>query len=106
MMFTGNFIGIVFARTLHFQFYAWYFHAIPALLWGTDLQVGMRLGMFALIEMAFNITDPRGCHSSPKSPDCGSPLPHGGMVLTATHLLLLVAIFWSPRWIASKSKKS
>ena len=32
-LFTSNFIGICFARTLHYQFYSWYFHAIPFLLW-------------------------------------------------------------------------
>ena len=36
-MFTCNFIGIVFARTLHYQFYSWYFHAIPFLLFCNDI---------------------------------------------------------------------
>ena len=36
-MFTANFIGIVFARTLHYQFYSWYYHAIPFLLFCNDI---------------------------------------------------------------------
>jgi alpha-1,3-mannosyltransferase len=36
-MFTANFIGIVFARTLHYQFYSWYYHAIPFLLFSNDI---------------------------------------------------------------------
>ncbi|XP_076952209.1 dol-P-Man:Man(5)GlcNAc(2)-PP-Dol alpha-1,3-mannosyltransferase-like [Bidens hawaiensis] len=28
-MFTGNFIGIVCARSLHYQFYSWYFYSLP-----------------------------------------------------------------------------
>lgn len=33
LLFVSNFIGIVFARSLHFQFYVWYFHSLPYLLW-------------------------------------------------------------------------
>jgi hypothetical protein len=32
LLFISNFVGIVFARSLHFQFYVWYFHTIPYLL--------------------------------------------------------------------------
>ena len=31
-LFEGNFVGVVFARSLHYQFYAWYFHSLPMLL--------------------------------------------------------------------------
>ncbi|KAL7435075.1 hypothetical protein ACHAXM_004430 [Skeletonema potamos] len=34
-MFVSNFVGIVFARTLHYQFYCWYFYSLPMLLWLT-----------------------------------------------------------------------
>lgn len=29
----SNMIGIVFCRSLHFQFYSWYFHCVPFLVW-------------------------------------------------------------------------
>lgn len=35
-MFVSNFVGIVFARTLHYQFYCWYFYSLPMLLWMTS----------------------------------------------------------------------
>ena len=31
MLFTANLIGMTFARSLHYQFHAWYFHQLPLL---------------------------------------------------------------------------
>ena len=31
-MFTCNLIGILCARSLHYQFYSWYYHSIPLIL--------------------------------------------------------------------------
>ena len=36
-LFLCNFMGIVFAKSLHFQFYVWYFHTIPYLAWRSSL---------------------------------------------------------------------
>ncbi|XP_022770934.1 dol-P-Man:Man(5)GlcNAc(2)-PP-Dol alpha-1,3-mannosyltransferase isoform X4 [Durio zibethinus] len=41
-MFAGNFIGIVCARSLHYQFYSWYFYSLPYLLWRTPFPTLLR----------------------------------------------------------------
>ncbi|KAB1202952.1 Dol-P-Man:Man(5)GlcNAc(2)-PP-Dol alpha-1,3-mannosyltransferase [Morella rubra] len=43
-MFVGNFIGIVCARSLHYQFYSWYFYSLPYLLWRTPFPTLLRGG--------------------------------------------------------------
>jgi hypothetical protein len=57
-VFTSNFVAIVFARTLHYQFYCWYFHTIPYLLWHCSsaiLPVPVKLLIFGAIEVCFNV---------------------------------------------------
>ena len=34
-LFTANLIGIAFARSLHYQFYCWYYHSLAYLLYST-----------------------------------------------------------------------
>ena len=41
-LFVANMIGISFSRSLHYQFYVWYFHTLPYLLWSTHLPVVLR----------------------------------------------------------------
>ena len=42
MLFTSNLVGMAFARSLHYQFYVWYFYSLPFLLWTTPLPVPLR----------------------------------------------------------------
>ena len=66
-MFVSNYVGIVFARTLHYQFYSWYFYSLPMLLWLTSfgisttgkpgklvLPIATNILVVAGIEYAFN----------------------------------------------------
>jgi alpha-1,3-mannosyltransferase len=61
-LFISNFVGICFARTLHYQFYAWYFHSLPFLLWWSssssaarkwNLPIPLRLLCLAAMEWSF-----------------------------------------------------
>lgn len=55
-MFVANFVGIVFSRSLHYQFYVWYYHTVPYILWGlTDYSNSIRFLIFGLIELAWNV---------------------------------------------------
>jgi alpha-1,3-mannosyltransferase len=77
----GNFIGIACARSLHYQFYAWYAHTLPLLLWGTRLPVVAKLGLWAVVEAAWNIFP---------------PTPAASLSLLAAHGVLLAALFLAP----------
>jgi len=64
ILFTVNFIGIVFARSLHYQFYSWYFCSLPLLLWHAHIlptsmppwvQHAIRVVLFFTIEVCWNV---------------------------------------------------
>jgi alpha-1,3-mannosyltransferase len=55
MVFVSNFIGILCARSLHYQFYSWYFHTIPFLLMGSRVPIRYTLPVYAMIEWCWNV---------------------------------------------------
>jgi len=81
VMLLSNFIGVAFSRSLHFQFYVWYFHSLPFLLWCTRFPDIVKILMFVLVEMCWNPWE--GETSTISS----------SMLLTGLHVLLLVGLF-------------
>jgi alpha-1,3-mannosyltransferase len=86
-------IGIIFARSLHYQFYCWYFHSIPLVLWQSKLPGAVSLLVMALVEIAFNVYPATAWSSS---------------MLQISHLILLLAIFTTdiPEEETTESSKS
>ncbi|XP_022992486.1 dol-P-Man:Man(5)GlcNAc(2)-PP-Dol alpha-1,3-mannosyltransferase [Cucurbita maxima] len=80
-MFVGNFIGILCARSLHYQFYSWYFFSLPYLLWRTPFPTLLRLVLFAGIEFCWNVY-PSNMYSS--------------ILLLSLHLILLWGLWCGP----------
>ncbi|WWC89131.1 uncharacterized protein L201_004049 [Kwoniella dendrophila CBS 6074] len=80
-LFTSNLIGILFARSLHYQFQSWYFHQLPFLLYSGGSWGNLPLGVFiwCIIEFAWEIT--------PATPISSSLLMFG-------HILILGGLFF------------
>lgn len=55
VLFSCNIIGMLFARSLHYQFYAWEAHQIVFLLWQTSLPVPAKLALLAGVEVGYEI---------------------------------------------------
>lgn len=81
VLFTSNFIGICFARSLHYQFYVWYFHTLPLLVWSSPLPAALKVLVLVLVEVCWN-TYPSTVTSS--------------LVLHAAHAVLLCALWRKP----------
>jgi len=83
-MLESNLIGIVFARSMHYQFYVWYVHALPFLVWrGTLGRRSSLVGVAAIvaIELCFNIFP---------------ATPISSLVLQVMNVTLLVSCWSSP----------
>lgn len=82
VLFESNFIGIVFARSLHYQFYSWYFHTLPLLLWSCSrVPVAIKIAIMFAIEWCWNVYP-----STPAS----------SKIFIAVHLGVLVLLFFAP----------
>ncbi|KAE8748285.1 hypothetical protein FOCC_FOCC004921 [Frankliniella occidentalis] len=53
-LFTANLIGITCARSLHYQFYVWYYHTLPYLVWSCPFTIPMRLSLLGVLELCWN----------------------------------------------------
>ena len=81
-------IGVVFARSLHFQFYCWYWHSLPWLFWRCErLPLALKAMAFALLEFAWSY----GVEKTG-----GTPTALSAAALQAAHLVLLSAIWLAP----------
>ncbi|XP_010523948.2 PREDICTED: dol-P-Man:Man(5)GlcNAc(2)-PP-Dol alpha-1,3-mannosyltransferase [Tarenaya hassleriana] len=80
-MFVGNFVGVVCARSLHYQFYSWYFYSLPYLLWKTPFPSLLRLVVLVGVELCWNVY-PSTAFSS--------------FVLLCLHFLILFGLWSAP----------
>ena len=83
IVFSGNLIGIVCARTLHFQFYSWYFHTLPLLLWHAKLSIQLRIVLLGCIEVVWNSFPPSVASSC---------------ILLSCHCILLFGLYHLSDW--------
>ncbi|RHY32141.1 hypothetical protein DYB32_002823, partial [Aphanomyces invadans] len=77
-LFVVNFVGICFSRTLHYQFYAWYFPTLPYLLWKTNMPMIFKAKVLIICEYAFNTFPATDVSST---------------VLHLSHFMLLVSLY-------------
>lgn len=94
-LWVSNFIGIVFARSLHFQFYAWYAWTLPLLLsrsgdgWcpgRRKTRTLLQMALFLIIEFCFNV--PKFFGGSYDNPSTW----WSSLLLQTAHIVVLIGI--------------
>ncbi|KAM6414565.1 dol-P-Man:Man(5)GlcNAc(2)-PP-Dol alpha-1,3-mannosyltransferase [Rhynochetos jubatus] len=66
VLFSSNFVGVCCSRSLHYQFYVWYFHTLPYLLWCTPtakLAHMPKVLLLGVIELCWNTYPSTVCSS-------------------------------------------
>ncbi|KAJ3426938.1 alpha-13-mannosyltransferase [Anaeramoeba flamelloides] len=81
ILFTSNFIGIVFSRSLHYQFFVWYYHTIPYLLIKTKIHWVFQILILLAIEVVWNVYPPNA---------------YASLALNLLHLIVLILLFLKP----------
>ena len=54
-LFESNLIGILCSRSLHYQFFSWYFHSLAFLLWNTGISFAFQILLYCAIEISWNV---------------------------------------------------
>ena len=86
-MLTCNFIGIVFCRSMHFQFYCWYWHSVPFLLWQNErLPTLVKIALIMALEYTWSY------HLEPVE---GTATPESSAVLQVAHLCMLASLWFA-----------
>jgi alpha-1,3-mannosyltransferase len=89
ILYSSNFIGIAFSRTIHFQFYVWYSFTLPALVhfasWSKKDHLNwlLRIGTLLGIEFVYNYP---GVGDNPST-------PFSSFSWQLLHVFLLVGLF-------------
>lgn len=79
-LFVCNFVGVCFSRTMHYQFYAWYYLSLPYLLWKANMPLIFKVKVLLMTEYAFN-TFPA--------------TPTSSMILQMVNLFTLISLYCS-----------
>jgi len=85
----SGFVGAAFARTLHYQFYAWYAQSLPLLLWAGGAPLPLAAAALAAVEAAFNVGDERGAGAH------AAGAPASPALLQAGHAVVLGGLFFA-----------
>lgn len=81
ILFESNFIGIAFARSLHYQFYVWYFHTLAHLLWNSSIPLFVRPMVLLILEWIW----------------CQYPSTvMSSLLLHAVHVLIVIGLLTAP----------
>jgi len=89
-IFTSNFIGVAFSRTIHYQFYSWYFHSLPMLLWHCRMPSWLCVVLMGAIEVSYNVYPATEWSS---------------LLLQTCHAVLLLGLLLAPSPTAAMSSK-
>ena len=94
---TANAVGLLFARSLHYQFYAYLAWSTPFLLWRSGIHPVVQYGLWAVQEWAWNVYP-------------STPISSGGVVGTLAATVALVwwgaREEWEPQRATSKDEAS
>ncbi|GMT15108.1 hypothetical protein PFISCL1PPCAC_6405, partial [Pristionchus fissidentatus] len=87
-LFTSNLMGIVFARSLHYQFYSWYFHQLPFLLFYKTRSINGKIPLYSIAVKSVVLLVVEYAWNTYPSTVLSSSLLHLAHLYIVGHLLL------------------